>query len=161
MPFTQPQSLSSDELYVLTAYLLYINDIVGQDDVIEQIFVSPTPVFIAGAIILLLSPWSLSSFLIFAPVGLATIGAGYLLHRRQKKLIEAGELPAMTPSAGESDELQMSFTVPMAIVVSRELTPLIDKNTPEGARFRAAGRWRCRRCSGRLRDRREHRARRR
>ena len=35
MPFTQPQSLSSDELYALTAYLLYINDIVGQDDVID------------------------------------------------------------------------------------------------------------------------------
>jgi type III secretion protein V len=106
-------------------------------DVIEQIFVSPTPVFIAGAIILLLSPWSLSSFLIFAPVGLATIGGGYLLYRRQQKLIEAGEMPDTTPAPGESDELQMSFTVPMAVVVSRELTYLVDKNTPEGARFRA------------------------
>jgi type III secretion protein V len=106
-------------------------------DVIEQIFVSPTPLFIAGGIILLLSPWSISSFLVFAPVGAATLGIGYLLHRRQKKLIAAGELPERSPSAGDSDEIQMSFTVPMAVVVSRELTYLVDKNTPEGARFRA------------------------
>ena len=36
MPFTQPQSLSSDEIYALTAYLLYINDVVGQDEVIDS-----------------------------------------------------------------------------------------------------------------------------
>ena len=36
MPFTQPQSLSSDEIYALTAYLLHINDIVGQDEVIDS-----------------------------------------------------------------------------------------------------------------------------
>ncbi len=35
MPFTQPQSMSSDEIYALTAYLLYINDVVGQDEVID------------------------------------------------------------------------------------------------------------------------------
>ena len=32
MPFTQPQSLSSDETYALTAYLLYINGIIGEGD---------------------------------------------------------------------------------------------------------------------------------
>ena len=106
-------------------------------DIIEQIFVSPMPVFIAGGVLLLLSPWGMASFFIFAPVGLATIGAGYLLQRRQKKLIETGELPDMSQAAGDSEELQMSFTVPMAVVVSRELTYLVDKNTPEGARFRA------------------------
>jgi len=36
MPFTQPQSLSSDEVYALTAYLLFINDVVGRDDVIDS-----------------------------------------------------------------------------------------------------------------------------
>jgi len=35
MPFPQPQSLSSDEIYALTAYLLYINEIVGLDDRID------------------------------------------------------------------------------------------------------------------------------
>lgn len=106
-------------------------------DIIQQIFVSPTPLFIAGGVLLLLAPWGMASFLIFAPVGLATLGGGYLLLRRQRKLIESGELPDMSASAGDSEELQMSFTVPMAVVVSRELTHLVDKNTPDGARFRA------------------------
>src|SRR5215204_2751859 len=106
-------------------------------DIIEQVFVSPKPLFIAGGIILLLSPWSFSSFLFFAPVGLITLGGGYLLYRRQQRLIEAGALPDMSQPASDSDELQMSFTVPMAIVVSRELTYLVDKNTVEGLRFRA------------------------
>jgi cytochrome c len=35
MPFTAPQSLTDDESYALTAYLLYINGIVGIDDVID------------------------------------------------------------------------------------------------------------------------------
>jgi cytochrome c len=32
MPFIQPQSLSSDELYGLTAYLLFLNGVVGETD---------------------------------------------------------------------------------------------------------------------------------
>ena len=35
MPFMQPQSLSADETYALTAYLLYLNGIVGQDETID------------------------------------------------------------------------------------------------------------------------------
>jgi cytochrome c5 len=31
MPFTQPQSLSNDEVYALTAYVLYMNDIIDED----------------------------------------------------------------------------------------------------------------------------------
>ena len=31
MPFTQPQSLSNDEVYALTAYVLYMNDIVDEE----------------------------------------------------------------------------------------------------------------------------------
>lgn len=31
MPFTQPQSLTDDEVYALTAYVLYLNDIVDED----------------------------------------------------------------------------------------------------------------------------------
>lgn len=31
MPFTQPQSLSNDEVYALTAYVLYLNDIIDED----------------------------------------------------------------------------------------------------------------------------------
>jgi type III secretion protein V len=102
-------------------------------DITAQIFSSPRPLFITGGVMLLLTPLNL----LFVPVGVGAAGIGYFLHRRQKKMIEAGELPDLSQPSSDSEELQMSFTVPMAIVVSRELTPLIDKNTPQGARFRA------------------------
>jgi len=35
MPFTAPQSLTANETYALTAYLLYINDIIELDDVMN------------------------------------------------------------------------------------------------------------------------------
>jgi len=36
MPFTQPESLSADETYALTAYVLYLNDLVEDDLVLNQ-----------------------------------------------------------------------------------------------------------------------------
>ncbi|MBV1931064.1 MAG: c-type cytochrome [Porticoccaceae bacterium] len=36
MPFTQPESLSPDETYALTAYVLYLNDLVGDDFVLNR-----------------------------------------------------------------------------------------------------------------------------
>jgi len=35
MPFTNPQSLTNDEVYAVTAYLLYLNKIIGQDTVMN------------------------------------------------------------------------------------------------------------------------------
>jgi S-disulfanyl-L-cysteine oxidoreductase SoxD len=35
MPFTTPQSLSDDQVYALTAYLLYLNDIIDEDEVMN------------------------------------------------------------------------------------------------------------------------------
>ena len=35
MPYAQPQSLSNDETYALTAYLLYLNEIIGEDAVMN------------------------------------------------------------------------------------------------------------------------------
>ncbi len=102
-------------------------------DIAAQIFTSPKPLFITGGIMALLSPLNL----LFIPVAAGAAGIGYFLYRRQQKLIEAGETSEISQAAADSDEIQMSFTVPMAVVVSRELTPLVDKNTPEGARFRA------------------------
>lgn len=102
-------------------------------DIGAQLFTSPKPLFITGGVMLLLTPLNL----LFVPVGLGAVGVGYLLKRRQKKLAEAGELPDMTRSAGgDSEELEMSFTVPMAVVVSREMTYAIDKNTAQGTAFR-------------------------
>jgi type III secretion protein V len=103
-------------------------------DIIEQIFVSPMPLYIAGGVVLLLA---YLNPLFYLPVGAATIGVGYILQRRQQRLADETELLEKSQAASESDEVQMSFTVPMAVVVSRELSHLVDKNTPEGARFRA------------------------
>jgi cytochrome c len=36
MPMTAPGSLSNDETYALTAYLLYLNDIVAEDLVLNK-----------------------------------------------------------------------------------------------------------------------------
>ena len=35
MPFDAPQSLTADEVYAVTAYVLYLNDIVGDDMVLD------------------------------------------------------------------------------------------------------------------------------
>jgi len=35
MPWTQPKSLTNDEVYALTAYILALNKIIGDDDVIN------------------------------------------------------------------------------------------------------------------------------
>jgi cytochrome c len=32
MPFTQPNSLTSDEVYALTAYILALNQLIGEKD---------------------------------------------------------------------------------------------------------------------------------
>ena len=35
MPLTQEGTLTADEVYALTAFLLYINDVIGEDDVLD------------------------------------------------------------------------------------------------------------------------------
>ncbi len=103
-------------------------------DIGEQLFSSPKPLFITGAIMLLLTP--LNWF--FIPVGAGAVGVGFLLKRRQERLKETGAMTEMTRSAtGDAEKLEMSFTVPIAVVVSRELSHLADKNTPTGAAFRS------------------------
>lgn len=102
-------------------------------DIAAQIFTSPKPLFITAGVMTLLSPLNL----LFIPVAAGAAGIGYFLYRRQKSLSEAGKMRDKSQAAGESDDIQMSFTVPMAVVVSGEVSHLVDKNTPEGARFRS------------------------
>ena len=35
MPFNMPRTLSNDEVYSLTAYLLYLNKVIGENDVMD------------------------------------------------------------------------------------------------------------------------------
>ena len=102
-------------------------------DISAQLFTSPKPLFITGGIMMLLTPLNL----LFAPVGAGVAGLAYVLFRRQNRVdAEGAEGSVGSAAAVDADDLQMSFTVPMALVVSRELTPLIDKNTVGGAAFR-------------------------
>ena len=102
-------------------------------DITNQLFTSPKPLIITGGVMLLLTPLNL----LFIPVGAAAAGIGLYLRHRQKNLKESNEFSDLPRIAGASEEIQMSFTVPMAIVASRELTHLVDKDTPHGAGFRA------------------------
>ncbi len=103
-------------------------------DIGEQVFTSPKPLYITGAVMVCLTPLNW----LFAPVGLAAAGAGYFLQRKQKSDIKKGILPGTGVDAAlASDEVELSFTVPMAIVASESLTHLVDPKTAEGARFRA------------------------
>ena len=103
-------------------------------DIADQLFTNPKPLFITGGIMLLLTPLNL----LFVPVGAVAVGAGYLLRRKQIRLESqqhsVGGRNALT--GGENEELEMSYTVPMAIVVSKGLNQLIDKGTPQGRAFR-------------------------
>jgi cytochrome c len=36
MPYTAPQSLTNDEYYAITAYILHLNELVGEDDVMDR-----------------------------------------------------------------------------------------------------------------------------
>ncbi|NNE65818.1 MAG: type III secretion system export apparatus subunit SctV [Pyrinomonadaceae bacterium] len=104
-------------------------------DIADQLFTNPKPLFITGGVMLLLTPLNL----FFVPVGLSALGAGYLLRRRAQQL-EASRIADSTQGvlgSGETDEIEMSYTVPMAVVVSSHLNHLIDKDTGPGSAFRA------------------------
>jgi type III secretion protein V len=107
-------------------------------DLVEQFFNDPKPLGLtAGAMGgLALLPGTPKLLLLF--VGLALAGSGYLLHRRRQteKAAEAQRQAQAQGSTGK-DELTPTFAVPLAVVVSPALTPLITPNTPSGAKFRA------------------------
>ncbi len=102
-------------------------------DIQAQLFSSPRPLLITGGLFLPLS--FLSVF--FGVIGVAIGGFGYYLHRKNKNLELNGQSDSnvFIPGADGQDELQPSFTVPLTIVVSKELTQFIDANTPSGSQF--------------------------
>jgi type III secretion protein V len=102
-------------------------------DINKQLFSNPRPLMIIGVLFLpmagLLSPY-------FGVIGIALAGYGYFLHRKGSttgEKADSGSLPSFT--SDDEDDLQPSFTVPLTIVVSSQLTHLIDANTPSGKMF--------------------------
>ena len=71
-------------------------------------------------------------------IGTAIGGYGFFLHRKQTEAARADEeLRAKAGSASGGEDVQPTFAVPLAVVVSKQLTHLIDPKTEAGARFRA------------------------
>ena len=105
-------------------------------DISLQLLANPKPLWIAAALLLVLAliPGMHLPFLV---IGCAIAGIAYALHRAQQAAARAeAERIAKTGAISGRDELQPTFAVPLAVVVSEQLTPLIDKQTPSGARFR-------------------------
>ncbi len=104
-------------------------------DIGHQIFTKPVPLMITGG---MMTPLALLNPL-FAVVGLTVAGAGFWVYRQQQLALERDSQSSaanLVPVSGQ-EELELSFTIPLAVVVSGEITPLIDKNTEAGANFRA------------------------
>lgn len=107
-------------------------------DITQQLLANPKPWLVAAGLLLLLAilPGMPHIPLLIVGAGLAAIGYSLLRTQRIAEQEEA-ERRAKAGTAEGQDDLQPTFAVPLAVVVSSELTPLIDKNTPSGARFRA------------------------
>lgn len=107
-------------------------------DIGAQLLGNPKPLMIAAGLLFVLAllpgmPW-VSLVIMSGIVG----GASYLIYRRQKRLSEAeAERAEKAGAIAGQDDLVPTFAVPLAVVVSSGITYLIDKNTPQGARFRA------------------------
>jgi type III secretion protein V len=105
-------------------------------DISLQLFRNPKSLMITSALLLLLAliPGMHIPFLIIGSI----VGViAYALERAQRLAArQEAERVAMTGAITGRDELQPTFAVPLAVVVSGPLTHLIDKGTPSGARFR-------------------------
>ncbi|HYN85850.1 MAG TPA: type III secretion system export apparatus subunit SctV [Pyrinomonadaceae bacterium] len=107
-------------------------------DISQQLLRNPKPLMMGAGLLLVMAVLPGMPLLPLLAVGGIVGGVGYSLMRAQKKAqAEEAELRAKTGAVEGKDELQPTFAVPLAVVVSPELTRLIDSNTPTGTRFRA------------------------
>ena len=106
-------------------------------DIGQQLITAPKPIAITAGALFALAVVPGMPALPLSLVALGTAGLAYMLHRKQKEADarEAEEMAKAGRVAGP-DELQPTYAVPLAVVVSSVLTHLIDPQTPSGARFR-------------------------
>jgi type III secretion protein V len=111
-------------------------------DIGRQLLRDPKPLILASGLLLVLAfALGLMGTWAALPMGLvgAVLGLGALSIRRSQ-LAEAREETERLAMAGEfdeRDELPLTYAVPLSVVVSAELTHLVDSQTESGARFRA------------------------
>ena len=106
-------------------------------DVLEQFLNEPKPVWITafGIAALGLIPGTPTVLLLTVSTLLGAFA--YALYRKQKTNREQAEHLARAAGTSARDEIQPTFAVPLAVVVSKQLTQLVDPQTASGARFRS------------------------
>ena len=107
-------------------------------DIGQQLLGNPKPLAIAAGLLFILA--LLPGMPVLSPLIMSGIigGGAFLVYRKQKREAEAEAERAM--KAGTTvgqDDLQPTFAVPLAVVVSSGITHFIDKNTTQGKKFRA------------------------
>ncbi|HEX7314740.1 MAG TPA: type III secretion system export apparatus subunit SctV [Pyrinomonadaceae bacterium] len=106
-------------------------------DISRQLLANPKPWLAAGGLLVVMAILPGMPLFPLLFVGAGVLGIGYQLLRTQRAAKEAEARKAGGEAVQGQNELQPTFTVPLAVVVGAQLTPLIEKNSPSGARFRA------------------------
>ncbi|MDQ2746013.1 MAG: type III secretion system export apparatus subunit SctV [Acidobacteriota bacterium] len=107
-------------------------------DIGQQLFGNPKPLAIASGLLLALALIPNMPHLPLLLTGGLVGGGAFLVYRKQRRDAEIEAERAMKAGmAVGDDDLQPTFAVPLAVVVSSGITHLIDKNTAAGKKFRA------------------------
>jgi type III secretion protein V len=109
-------------------------------DISLQLFSDPKPLFVTAAFLFGFAAFALviphMPYIELSLIGAGIGGYGLLLQKRRSAASRAEAEQRAKAGASSGDELQPTFAVPLAIVVSKELSALIDPKTLSGARFR-------------------------
>lgn len=107
-------------------------------DIGQQLFTSPKPLVLTSGLLLVLALFPATPTLPLLLIGAAAGAGAVKIHRtQQRRAHEAAELAARSGVVTSGEDLEPTFAVPLAVVVSSNITHLIDKSTASGMRFRA------------------------
>jgi type III secretion protein V len=110
-------------------------------DIRLQLFSDPKPLFVAAGLLFLFAAFGVvipkMPYVELLLIGSAIGGYAFMLSRKQSEQQKAAAEERAKAGSASGEEVQPTFAVPLAIVVSKQLTHLIDPKTESGARFRA------------------------
>lgn len=108
-------------------------------DLVQQFFSDPKPIWLTAGAIFALGLIPGAPLLLLFVIAAVLVGLGYWLHRKQTTVARAREASqSLTGVPTLQDDIQPSFTVPIAVAVSPQLAALVDQNTRAGQRVRSA-----------------------
>jgi type III secretion protein V len=107
-------------------------------DIVQQFLDDPKPLWITALAIAALCFIPGTPVLLLLGVSISLGAVAYGLYRKRQRLSrEEAEQLAKAGGGPGQDEITPTFAVPLAVVVSQQLTSLVDPHSPSGARFRA------------------------